>query len=95
MMQGAAETFLAHAQRETEAMEAQKAEIQRERKELEEEKAKMSVLQKDASDSIEINVGGKVMETKHSTLMLAKDTFLEAMFSGRWDGSLDRDASEA
>ncbi|KAL7462194.1 hypothetical protein ACHAXS_002582 [Conticribra weissflogii] len=44
-------------------------------------------------DFIEVNAGGKVIAAKRSTLTQLKETRLEALFSGRWDKKLDRDAN--
>jgi len=83
-------------QKETEALEARERELKRTEQSFEDEKEKMSMLKghkATGSDILEINVGGEVMLTKRSTLTLPEGTVLEAMFSGRWDESLDRDAS--
>ena len=45
-------------------------------------------------DVIELNVGGKLMATKRSTLCQVKDSFLASMFGGSWDETkraLDKD----
>lgn len=44
-----------------------------------------------ADDWIEVNAGGDVVAAKRSTLTLLGGTRLEALFSGRWDRSLQRD----
>lgn len=46
-----------------------------------------------ADDLIEVNAGGKIIAAKRSTLTQLKGTRMEALFSGRWDKKLQRDAS--
>lgn len=46
-----------------------------------------------ANAILELNVGGEIVAAKRGILTQAEDSLLEAMFSGRWDQSLDRDAS--
>eukprot|EP00804_Cyclotella_cryptica_P029138 CCRYP_005305-RA/>CCRYP_005305-RA protein AED:0.32 eAED:0.32 QI:309/1/1/1/0.66/0.5/4/823/587 len=43
-------------------------------------------------DLVEINAGGKIIVARRSTLTQLKGTRLEALFSGRWDKRLQRDA---
>lgn len=79
-----------------EALEAREAGLEQKRKDFEEEKDKMNnfrTRRRTDGDVIEINVGGEVIATKVGTLMLAEATMLEAIFSGRWEDSIDRDAS--
>eukprot|EP00928_Gymnodinium_smaydae_P075452 TRINITY_DN58474_c0_g1_i1.p1 TRINITY_DN58474_c0_g1~~TRINITY_DN58474_c0_g1_i1.p1 ORF type:complete len:333 (+),score=39.11 TRINITY_DN58474_c0_g1_i1:114-1112(+) len=81
---------------EREALEEKERTLDCERKVLDDEKAKMSIyLQRKTavSDVIELNVGGECMAAKRSTLTQPHGTLLEAMFSGRWETSLDRDSS--
>lgn len=42
-------------------------------------------------DIIELNVGGKIMTTKRSTLCQIDGSLLATMFSGRWEGSMSHD----
>ncbi|KAL3787030.1 hypothetical protein HJC23_010647 [Cyclotella cryptica] len=42
-------------------------------------------------DIIEINAGGRIIVTKHSTLTQVKGSRLEKLFSGRWDKALLKD----
>lgn len=45
-----------------------------------------------SQDVIVLNVGGQLMSTTRHTLTQVDGSLLEAMFSGRWEGSLCRDA---
>ncbi|KAL7541650.1 hypothetical protein ACHAWF_006994, partial [Thalassiosira exigua] len=44
-------------------------------------------------DLLEINAGGKIVAAKRSTLTQQMGTRMEALFSGRWDQKLQRDAN--
>ncbi|KAL7544142.1 hypothetical protein ACHAWF_007527 [Thalassiosira exigua] len=44
-------------------------------------------------DLVEVNAGGKVVTAKRSTLTQQVGTRMEALFSGRWDEKLQRDAN--
>uniref|UniRef100_A0A7S2MT83 TLDc domain-containing protein n=1 Tax=Helicotheca tamesis TaxID=374047 RepID=A0A7S2MT83_9STRA len=42
-------------------------------------------------DLVDINVGGKIISARRGTLTQLKGTFLEALFSGRWEKKLQHD----
>ena len=71
--------------------------VKRAREELGEERAAFAtekaamatVVQK--SDIIKLNVGGQLFMTKRATLTQEEDSVLAGMFSGRWEGSFDKD----
>lgn len=42
---------------------------------------------------LHLNVGGRCIDVRRSTLTLAKGSRLAALFSGRWDKKLRRDAA--
>ncbi|KAL7550579.1 hypothetical protein ACHAWF_013797 [Thalassiosira exigua] len=42
-------------------------------------------------DIVEVNAGGKIIAARRATLTQVKGTFLDALFSGRWDKKLQRD----
>ena len=44
-------------------------------------------------DVVTLNVGGTLVCTQRRTLTAARDSLLGAMFSGRWEESLVRDAA--
>lgn len=96
MLQELADRLISQIGAEKTALDEQAERLRRDRQLFEEEKSKMSAfadLREASQDIVEINVGGEVMASKRGTLLLAKDTLLEAMFSGRWEGSLERDAA--
>eukprot|EP00933_Yihiella_yeosuensis_P052928 TRINITY_DN51085_c0_g1_i1.p1 TRINITY_DN51085_c0_g1~~TRINITY_DN51085_c0_g1_i1.p1 ORF type:complete len:373 (+),score=62.99 TRINITY_DN51085_c0_g1_i1:106-1119(+) len=91
-----ADSLISHIQQEKDSIAESRKSLKRDRAALEEEKTMMSSFvdrQKAMNEMIELNVGGEVMATKRGTLLIAEGTLLEAMFSGRWDCSLDRDPS--
>ncbi|KAL7542399.1 hypothetical protein ACHAWF_007171, partial [Thalassiosira exigua] len=45
------------------------------------------------NDLVEINAGGKIIAAKRSTLTQQIGTRMEALFSGRWDKTLQRDSN--
>ena len=62
-------------------------------------RAKMAAVQKEHGKEVEpnefvrLNVGGKLMDIRRSTLTICEGLRLEALFSGRWEKALRRDAS--
>ena len=54
------------------------------------EKLRMKVIEVSDDDIINLNVGGKKMTTKRSTLCQVEGSLLASMFSGRWEDSLAR-----
>ena len=42
---------------------------------------------------LKLNIGGKPLDVRRSTLTIAQNSMLAAMFSGRYDRSLPKDAS--
>jgi len=82
-------------QEEQQNLQQQEEDLTRRRTELDNEIQAMSAFSNavDANNEIvSLNIGGEVMATKRSTLRLAEGSLLEAMFSGRWEQSLDRDS---
>ena len=55
------------------------------------EKLRMQTVEVSDDDIINLNVGGKKMTTKRSTLCQVEGSLLASMFSGRWEDSLARD----
>ena len=55
------------------------------------EKLRMKAVEVSDDDIINLNVGGKKMTTKRSTLCQVEGSLLASMFSGRWEDSLARD----
>ena len=55
------------------------------------EKLRMKAIEVKDDDIINLNVGGKKITTKRSTLCQVKGSLLASMFSGRWEDSLSRD----
>ena len=47
------------------------------------------------NDIINLNVGGKKLTTRRSTLCQVKDSLLATMFSGRWEDNIERDKDGA
>lgn len=45
------------------------------------------------SDIVFFNVGGEVVATRRSTLLLARDSLFQTMFTGHWEDSMQRDAA--
>jgi hypothetical protein len=72
-------------------VEDEKIYIELEKKKLEEEKGKMKKIGIEENDIIYLNIGGKKINCKRSTLCQFKGTFLEAMFSGRWEDKMEKD----
>lgn len=79
---------------EMDTLQSQKESVDAGRALLEAEKEAMMKDGVSSNDILEINVGGALISTKRSTLLATpEDSVLNAMFSGRWDESLSRDAS--
>ncbi|CAD7700014.1 unnamed protein product [Ostreobium quekettii] len=71
---------------------AEMAQLQEEKAEFEAEKAVMQCLTSQQSDVIKLNVRGKHIETRRSTLCQVDGCLLQYMFSGRWEDRLERDS---
>jgi len=96
MLQELADKLIREVHAEQRSLEERAETLRRDRAAFDAEKAKMSVFadsQKATLDIVQINVGGEVVATKRGTLLLAENTLLEAMFSGRWEDSLERDSA--
>ena len=74
-----------------EIIEGERAIIKAEVEAYEAEKVRMKAIEVKDDDIIHLNVGGKKITTKRSTLCQVKGSLLASMFSGRWEGSLSRD----
>eukprot|EP01066_Platyproteum_vivax_P012024 Platyproteum_vivax@DN5452_c0_g1_i1.p1 len=67
-------------------------EIEKKQQALAAEKEKMTNMKAKQSDILLLNLGGeKTVEVSRSTMCAVEGSFLEAMFSGRWDEQLARD----
>ncbi len=60
-------------------------------------RAKMAAVQKEHGEEVDpvvrLKVGGKLMDIRRSTLTICEGSRLEALFPGRWEKALRRDAS--
>ena len=74
-----------------EIIEGERAIIKAEVESYEAEKVRMKAIEVKDDDIINLNVGGKKITTKRSTLGQVKGSLLASMFSGRWEDSLSRD----
>ena len=74
-----------------EIIEGERAIIKAEVEAFEAEKLRMKAIEVKDDDIINLNVGGKKITTKRSTLCQVKGSLLASMFSGRWEDSLSRD----
>ena len=74
-----------------EIIEGERAIIKAEVEAYEAEKVRMKAIEVKDDDIINLNVGGKKITTKRSTLCQVKGSLLASMFSGRWEDSLSRD----
>ena len=74
-----------------EIIEGERATIKAEVEAYEAEKLRMKAIEVKDDDIINLNVGGKKITTKRSTLCQVKGSLLASMFSGRWEESLSRD----
>lgn len=95
-MQALADQLISEIQKEKDALSKRETTLQEERDRFESEKLQMSAFkdsQEAAGEIIELNVGGEVMATKRGTLTQLKGSLLEAMFSGRWEKSVDLDSN--
>jgi len=86
----------ASLEKEKEDLKQQELKLQSDREQLETEKNAMSnYINSNDDDIIELNVGGTHFTVYRSTLLQAPEgTMFNAMFSGRWDESLTKDAKE-
>ncbi len=74
-----------------EIVEEERAKMRQEIEAYKAEKLRMKAVVVSDDDIINLNVGGKKMTTKRSTLCQVKDSLFSSMFSGRWETSLARD----
>eukprot|EP00121_Abeoforma_whisleri_P001570 Awhi_evm1s1401 len=74
-------------------IEREEEEIEAKAKALQLEKEKMKEAQTSMEDVILLNVGGKSMHSTRKTLCQFEGSFLESMFSGRWDQNFNKDAT--
>jgi hypothetical protein len=74
-----------------EIIEGERAKMRAEVEAYKEEKLRMKAIEVSDDDMINLNVGGKKMTTKRSTLCQVEGSLLASMFSGRWEDSLARD----
>jgi len=69
----------------------QREALQQERMQFEKEKLQMCKVAVREDDVISLNVGGKLMDCKRSTLCQVEGSLLASMFSGLWEEQLERD----
>ena len=74
-----------------EIVESERAKMKAEVEAYEAEKLKMNAVKVSDDDIINLNVGGKKITTKRSTLCQVEGSLLASMFSGRWENTLSRD----
>ena len=74
-----------------EIIEGERAKMRAEVEAYKAEKLRMKAVEVSDDDIINLNVGGKKMTTKRSTLCQVEGSLLASMFSGRWEDSLTRD----
>ena len=74
-----------------EIVESERAKMKAEVEAYEAEKLKMNAVKVSDDDIINLNVGGKKITTKRSTLCQVEGSLLASMFSGRWENKLSRD----
>ena len=74
-----------------EIIEGERAKMKAEVEAYKAEKLRMKAVEVSDDDIINLNVGGKKMTTKRSTLCQVQGSLLASMFSGRWEDSLARD----
>lgn len=94
-IQQLAEIFAKRVLDESSALDERESALKKAKTELEDERAKMQAFidpETAGRDIVSINVGGKIMSTKRQTLLLVPGSMLEAIFSGRWERSLQRDS---
>ena len=72
-------------------VEEERAKMTQEIEAYKAEKLRMKAVEVSDDDIINLNVGGKKMTTKRSTLCQVKGSLFSSMFSGRWETSLARD----
>ena len=74
-----------------EIIEGERAKMRAEVEAYKAKKLRMKAVEVSDDDIINLNVGGKKMTTKRSTLCQVEGSLLASMFSGRWEDSLARD----
>ena len=74
-----------------EIIEGERAKMKAEVEAFKAERLRMKAVEVSDDDIINLNVGGKKMTTKRSTLCQVEGSLLASMFSGRWEDSLARD----
>ena len=72
-------------------IEEERAKMRQEVEAYKAEKLRMKAVEVSDNDIINLNVGGKKITTKRSTLCQVSGSLLASMFSGRWETSLERD----
>ena len=72
-------------------VEEERAKMTQEIESYKAEKLRMKAVVVSDDDIINLNVGGKKITTKRSTLCQVKGSLFSSMFSGRWETSLARD----
>ena len=77
--------------KELKDLEEKRAKLDKERQTFADEKAALHDLNAKPNDILEINAGGRTFTTKRATLTLEEGSLLAAMFSGRWEKSLETD----
>ncbi len=78
-----------------EIIEEERSKIKAELELYNAEKERMKAFTVNDNDIIHLNVGGKKLTTKRSTLCQVEGSLLSTMFSGRWEDSLERDQDGA
>ena len=89
LLQSAQAALTAEAAAVTAAREA----VEADRVLLERERQSMGGATAVAGDVVTVNVGGTLFTTRRHTFTAARGSLLGAMFSGRWEESLSRDAA--
>merc|ERR1712196_142369 len=83
---------MAKLSEEKKTLADREATLKRSRDQLEAEKTAMTAAGISEDDLLHLNVGGEIFAVKRSTLLIGpEDSYLKAMFSGRWDESVIRD----
>eukprot|EP00927_Polykrikos_kofoidii_P028899 TRINITY_DN25096_c0_g1_i1.p1 TRINITY_DN25096_c0_g1~~TRINITY_DN25096_c0_g1_i1.p1 ORF type:complete len:466 (+),score=56.56 TRINITY_DN25096_c0_g1_i1:122-1519(+) len=68
--------------------------LEREQATLARERARVRVVTPEVDDEVlTVNVGGQLFSTRRSTLCVYEGSYLANLFSGRWEGSIERDSN--
>lgn len=78
-------------QEEKANLDVERNRLLQEKESLHKEMEMMSKIKPKDGDVITLNVGGKKITTRRSTLCQVEGSMLAAMFSGRWEDRLERD----